>query len=257
MSPTDHDRPASSRHEGLLHSSPDHRRSRIDAWIRSAARHRHKVLTLAALLERDIIPDQWATTVTPIAPRDLHPGAEPAQLVRRALDEGFAGLSLLIWADAVIDSTSAEFHSAVETGLTDLCDHHRVSVLCCYDRAGSGADHLDMAVAHHADGLHEQQLAIRHGEATLHLDGEIDMNNIDVLMTALREFMQPGAGTIRIDLQPVRFVSAAAIKALADLAASFHDQGGRIELHGMTSHIPRMLQLLQLQPLPDRRSPPP
>jgi anti-anti-sigma regulatory factor len=245
-----HDRTAAPRHEGLLPTSLANRRTRIAAWTQTAVDRGDKIVVLTADPDRDVIAARPDATVATIGIGDLHPAATAVQLVQRTLDESFQGLSILIWADNVITETSAEFHSAIETELADLCDHHPVSVLCCYDRNGAGTGHLDMAVTHHGDGLHEQQLTLRHFDDNLYLDGEIDMNNLDVLATALRVITSSGTSAVRIHLRRASFLSAAALQALGQHTASFRDHGGRVELHGTTPQIPRFLQLLQLQPLP-------
>ena len=120
------------------------------------------------------------------------------ELLLRALSDGDHGLGILIWADAVIAATSRATHEEIETTLASLCRDHQVSVLCVYDRAGAGIEHLDLAVARHPDRLEEQRVALRRTADTLYVDGEIDMSNLDVFATALRALTDTPSPTVRI-----------------------------------------------------------
>jgi anti-anti-sigma factor len=248
MPPDTHDQPA-RRHEGVLVASAEHPDPRVETWVGAAADRAHKILTLGAPLA-DMITNRSGAAVAAITLDDLCPPADPTRLVRRSLQEGFAGLSIIVWADSVIAATSSDQHAIVETALADLCDHQPVSVLCCYARSGAGTDHLDMAVAHHDDGLHEQQLTVHRIEDTMKLDGEIDVSNLDVLVSALRRMTRTAAGrTVRVDLTRAGFLSVGAAQALAQHTAAYRDHGGHLELLGVTPQLTRTLQLLQLHPL--------
>src|SRR3712207_408781 len=123
------------------------------------------MLTLAAPPR----PDASPTGVTALAAEDLHPSAGPERLVRQALDEGFRGLGILVWADKLLGDTSSEFHDDIETALTALCVDHPVSVLCVYDRPGAGVECLDLAVTQHTGALHEQQVTLGWTDDVVHL----------------------------------------------------------------------------------------
>ena len=113
-----------------------------------------------------------------------------------------------------------------------------------------------MAVAHHDDGLHEQQLTVHRIEDTMKLDGEIDASNLDVLVSALRRMTRTAAGrTVRVDLTRASFLSVGAAEALARHTAAYRDHGGHLELLGVTPQLTRTLQLLQLHPLGQRLCP--
>ena len=246
------DRPAPPGHDGLLAASDDHRQSATDTWICSALDRHEKLLTLAAPSDADILLTRPGASLTALAADDLDTAAKPVKLLQRALTEGYHGLGILIWADAVITATSRDTHAAIETVLAGLCRDHPVSVLCLYDRA-RGGDHLDLAITHHPDGLHDQHLTLRRtlrGTAdTLLVDGEIDMTNLDVLAGALRALTLSPSSTLRIDLRGVTFLAAAAGRTLDRDTAHHRDRGGRVEIHA-TRHITRILQLLGMHTLP-------
>ena len=248
MKPAQPDRSVPLRHEGLLLDSLNCLRTRVNAWASTALARRHKILCLSG--SEDLLADSPDVIATRLTISDLLPSADPARLVRGALDGGFDGVSIIISADSVIAATSSEVHAAIEASLTELGTHYPVAVLCCYHRNGAGADHVDMAVSHHLDGLQEQQLTLHRLDGTVHLRGEIDLVNLDVLIAALRAATQTRSATIRLDLGLVTFLSAGAARALHQQTARFRDHGGQVELYGATPQLVRILQLIHPQPLP-------
>ena len=252
MLPTMRDRPAPPRHEGLLASSADHRETAMSTWARSALNRREKLLTLCAPVDADIA-SRAGSGLTALTPDDLHTTAAPVELLQRALPDGDHGLGILIWADAVITATSQGTHEKIETTLTSLCRDHPVSVLCVYDRNGerddAGIEHLDLAVARHPAGLQEQRLALRRNAHTLYVVGEIEMSNLDVFATALRALTDTPSPTVRIDLNGVTFLAAAAARSLIRDTAPYRDHGTNVEIHA-TPHVTRILQLLDIHRLP-------
>jgi len=248
MNPAQPDRSVPLRHEGLLLDSLNCLRTRVNAWASTALARRHKILCLSG--SDDLLADSPDIIATRLTIGDLLPAADPARLVRGALDGGFDGVSIIISADSVIAATSREVHAAIEASLTELGTHYPVAVLCCYHRNGAGADHVDMAVSHHLDGLQEQQLTLHRLDGTVHLRGEIDLVNLDVLIAALRAATQTRSATIRLDLGLVTFLSAGAARALHQQTARFRDHGGQVELYAATPQLARILQLIHPQPLP-------
>jgi len=252
MLPTMRDRPRPARHEGLLAASVGHRRAAMSTWARSALDRNEKLLTLCAPVDMDIA-GRAGSGLTALTPDDLRTTVPPPELLRRALPDGDHGLGILIRADAVITATSRETHEEIETTLASLSRDHPVSVLCVYDRHGdrdgAGIKHLDLAVARHPDGLKEQRLALRRSAHTLYVDGEIDMSNLDVFATALRTLTDTPSPTVRIDLEGVTFLAAAAVRTLIRDTAPYRDRGADVEIHA-TPHITRILQLIDIHRLP-------
>ena len=250
MLPTLRDRPAAPRHEGLL--AAGHRQAAMSTWARAALDRGEKLLTLCAPVDTDIT-SRAGSGLTALTPEDLHTTAPPAELLQRALPDGDHGLGILVWADAVITSTSRATHEEIETTLAHLCRDHPVSVLCVYDRdgkrEGAGIEHLDLAVARHPDRLQGRCLALRRTAHTLYVDGEIDMSSLDVFATALRALTDTSSPTVCIDLNAVTFLAAAAARTLIRDTAQYRDRGAAVEIHA-TPHITRILQLLDIHRLP-------
>jgi hypothetical protein len=211
-----------------------------------------KLLTLCAPVDANIASRAGAGLTT-LTPDDLHTAVPPVALLRRALPDGDQGLSIIIWADAVIRATSRETHAEIETTLGNLCRDHPVSVLCVYDRngerGGAGIKHLDLAVARHADGLQERGLALRRTADTLYVEGEIEMSNLDVFATALRALSDAPSPTVHIGLEGVTFLAAAGARTLIRDTAPYRDRGVDVEIHA-TPHITRILKLLDIHRLP-------
>jgi ABC-type transporter Mla MlaB component len=252
MLPTTRDRPRPARHEGLLAASAGHRRAAMSTWARAALDRNEKLLTLCAPVDMDIA-SRAGSGLTALTPDDLRTTLPPPELLRRALSDGDHGLGILIRADAVIAATSRETHEEIETTLASLSRDHQVSVLCVYDRNGdrdgAGIDHLDLAVARHPEGLEEQRLALRRSAHTLHVDGEIEMSNLDVFAAAVRALTDTASPIVRIDLGGVTFLAAAAVRALIRDTAPYRHRGADVEIDA-TPHITRILQLIDIHRLP-------
>ncbi len=245
-------------HQVLLASSRRHLEAEVEAWLWAADARGEKILTLAAPPNLDThvlhVGVDPGDLVAGDGPRDGTGAGGPGSLMRDALQEGFDGLSIVVWADRLVTLTSSSVHTAVETTLMSWCGREPVSALCIYDRGagrdGIGTDRLDAAVARHPDGLREQQLDLHCDAGTLHVCGAVDVSNLDILAAAIPALAQPPAQVARIDLSHTRFLSAAALRALPESTAPFRDRGGRVELHNPTPHIGRLLRLLRIDETP-------
>lgn len=267
MPATTHDLHLGPGHVALLSSSPARSRAGIDTWVRSALARAEKLATVAApadlalghAIDGGIDHGSGGVGVTPAAgqlialdPAELHPAAQPVELVRGVLDEGYRGLNVLVWADGVIAAASPDVHADLEAALAKLCREQPVSVLCLYDRDRAGSDHLDRAVVHHPDELRDQLVWLRRTDNTLQLGGELDATNIDVLTAALHTITTSAnaARVVRIDVSQLAFLSVAAARVIARGTTAYRDQGGHVELHGATPQITKVVQLLGLDQLP-------
>jgi anti-anti-sigma factor len=234
-------------HEMLLAASRQHRRVGADAWVAAALARREKVLTVAAPDRPDLGAVRSGPHVAAIGPTELHRVGEPAAI--RALDEGFDGLSVVVWADNLIAATSGEVHADLEAELAELCRAQPVSALCLFDRATTGSERLGAAVARHPDAVRDHVLDLRRTADTVVLGGEIDMANVDLLAAALAT-VTDAASDVRIDLGATAFLSVRAATVLATGTAALRERGGRVQLWNVPPHIVRILQVLHLDRLP-------
>jgi hypothetical protein len=264
----DGERDGPGGHIGQLRSPSPQRNDRVQSWMHAAMARGDKVATVAVPADLDTggradessgIEDAINLDELPVlTPAELRREARQARLVERALAEGYRGLSVLIWADAVIAAVSPQGHAAIETSLAELCREHPVSVLCIYDRGGAGTRQLDMAVTHHPDELRDQQAFVHQDRHHLALGGEFDISNLDVLSTALRTLTALGATgdappavpTLQVDLRQLEFLSIAAARTLEIGTAGYRHHGGRVELHHPSPHLTTVLHLLNLHRLP-------
>jgi hypothetical protein len=114
MPATNHDPAREAGHEALLVASPDHRRVEIRAWIHAATARRDTLLTLAAppgTIAGEALPKH----ALPAGELPFHTAID---LTRRALDDGFHGLSIIVWVDRLTAATSATVHAGVEATLS-------------------------------------------------------------------------------------------------------------------------------------------
>ena len=74
------------------------------------------------------------------------------------------------------------------------------------------------------------------------------MSNLDVFATSLRALTDTPSPTVRIDLNAVTFLAAAAVRTLIRDTAPYRDHGA-VEIHA-TPHITRILQLIDIHRLP-------
>jgi hypothetical protein len=266
-------------HIGLLRSPTPQCRDRIQRWLHAAGARGDKLVTVA-------VPPDLLISAHPhegsgsegsgsegsggeagldllgalpvLTPAELRPQARPARLVERALAEGYRGLGLLIWADGSIAAASPQGHADIESSLAALCRAQPVSVLCVYDRGGAGTRQLDLAVTHHPDELRDQQALVHHDRHRLALGGEFDLDNLDVLSTALQTLTAhattgdtpPAVPTLQVDLRQLNFLSVAAARTLDIATAGYRRHGGRVELHHPSPHLTTVLHLLNLHRLP-------
>jgi hypothetical protein len=266
-------------HIGLLRSPTPQCRDRIQRWLHAAMARGDKLVTVA--VPPDLLinahPHEGSGSegsgsegsgseagldllgaLPVLTPAELRPQARPARLVERALAEGYRGLGLLIWADGSIAAASPQGHADIESSLAALCRAQPVSVLCVYDRGGAGTRQLDLAVTHHPDELRDQQALVHHDRHRLALGGEFDLDNLDLLSTALQTLTAhattgdtpPAVPTLQVDLRQLNFLSVAAARTLDIATAGYRRHGGRVELHHPSPHLTTVLHLLNLHRLP-------
>jgi hypothetical protein len=261
-------------HIGLLRSPTPQCHDRIQRWLHAAVARGDKLVTVA--VPPDLLinahPHEGSGSegsgseagldllgaLPVLTPAELRPQARPARLVERALAEGYRGLGVLIWADGSIAAASPQGHADIESSLAALCRAQPVSVLCVYDRGGAGTRQLDMAVTHHPDELRDQQALVHHDRHRLALGGEFDLDNLDVLSTALQTLTAhattgdtpPAVPTLQVDLRQLNFLSVAAARTLDIATAGYRRHGGRVELHHPSPHLTTVLHLLNLHRLP-------
>jgi anti-anti-sigma factor len=245
----------------LLHGSESERWSDLAAWVRRGLENDEKVIYAEAggtrpersvmriLRDKGIDADAAASegrlTVTPLLESCPPQGPEwLAEMVDRALAEGYRGLRISAEASAALTVMPEDAHSEVERSVDRLCRTHRLSALCQYDQARTVGDLLQDAASSHACGsIRQGALHIAQHDDRLVLVGEIDLSNQEVLACALRAAADRTSGALRLDLSQVDFLGAAGCHALHDGTIDFRAQGGRVQFIAPKPRIERVLRL--------------
>jgi anti-anti-sigma factor len=245
----------------LLHGSESERWSDLAAWVRRGLENDEKVIYAEAggtrpersvmriLRDKGIDADAAASegrlTVTPLLESCPPQGPEwLAEMVDRALAEGYRGLRISAEASAALTVMPEDAHSEVERSVDRLCRTHRLSALCQYDQARTVGDLLQDAASSHACGsIRQGALHIAQHDDRLVLVGEIDLSNQEVLACAVRAAADRTSGALRLDLSQVDFLGAAGCHALHDGTIDFRAQGGRVQFIAPKPRIERVLRL--------------
>jgi anti-anti-sigma factor len=245
----------------LLHGSESERRSDLAAWVRRGLENDEKVIYAEASgirpersfmhilrnkgIDAEAAASEGRLTVLPLPESRPPEGPEGlAEMVDRALAEGYRGLRMSAEASAALTVIPEDAHSEVERSVDLLCRTHRLSALCQYDQARTVGDLLQDAASSHAWGsIRQRALHIAQHDDRLALVGEIDLSNQEVLACALRAAADRMPGVLRLDLSQVDFLGAAGCHALHDGTIDFRAQGGRVQLIAPKPRIERVLRL--------------
>jgi anti-anti-sigma factor len=247
----------------LLHGSESERLSGLVAWVRHGLERDEKVIyteaatelserSMSVVLQQHGIDVAAATargrlTRLPLA-RFYPPGGQ-AEIVERALAEGFRAVRMVSEASAVLAVVPEGAHTAIERGTDELCRTHPVSALCQYDEAATTGARLCQITAVHADGVRQRQLGTAPTTGGLALAGEVDMSNDALLTSALAAATGRADGTLRLDLSRVRFLGAGGCRALVQAVQEFRERGGTLLLVAPQPQVEQILRIVGLDRL--------
>jgi anti-anti-sigma factor len=186
-----------------------------------------------------------------LSSQEIFPGGRQAELVHRALDEGYPGVRLSARADAGLRDSRLEDYQAVDQLTDALCARLPVTALCQLD-AGSASDETVTAVIESHSGVEDAQMRLRRrDDQVLVLSGEVDFSSAEVLTQALRSFCRPHAVSAAVvDLSELSFVDMAGCRALVTGTEQLRKAGGSVTITGGSSHLRRVLTLLGVDRLP-------
>lgn len=177
--------------------------------------------------------------------------------VSDAVAAGFPGLRLAFETSSVLrDTGDVEWLLEIDAACASIWHAGQAAALCQIDgRLTSAAQRSEIrrrhddevrAPAHHDDGM----LRITEDRCgRRHLAGEVDLGNREALRAELGCALDSGADEIRLVVSSLRFVDAASIAALADLAHGL-PPSRRVVLERPTALLRRMLAVCELDGMP-------
>ena len=187
-------------------------------------------------------------TLVMLTPEALYaPTGGPGSLLAQALAAGFTGVRMAAEAAAALSVLSPEGYAALEDDFERITATGPASVLCQYSRAGATGAQLDLAIARHPRGVRERQLAVSSGEGVLELDGEVDVDNAEILAAAVgMASCAADSGTVRVDLGRLSFLDVGGVRGLVQASQPFRDSGGKLLLLAPQPVVGRLLSLLDV-----------
>lgn len=262
-----HDHAASLGWDGhllLLHRSEQERRSGLAAWVRRGLERGEKVIytevpaapaerSLRAVLEPRGVDVAAATAegrLVVLPPDEFYPPGGQAEVVKRALADGFPGVRLSAESSAARSVLTAAAYTEAERRMNDLCRSLPVSALCQYDEDATADDGLRPLVALHLGDVRTARLATGAADGAFAVAGEIDFSNEDVLAAALDTAAADAAGTFHVDLSGVTFLGAAGCRAMLQGTDGFRRRGGRVILAAARPSVGHLLQIVGIDRAP-------
>ena len=172
------------------------------------------------------------------------------QLVGRALAEGFTAVRVSADLGAAVELLGKSRLARVEQGLEQLCRHGPMSSLCRVAESTCATE--PGLLAAHADGICACSLAVVPVAGGARVAGEVDLANEDLFATVLGELAASselaasgeaasGGGTLRLDLQRLRFLSVGGARALVQATDACRRDGRRVILSGLAPVVRRVL----------------
>lgn len=101
------------------------------------------------------------------------------------------------------------------------------------------------------DGLLSLRVVPDEGGCLVSLDGEVDLANVEVLESTLREAMDGGAGHVVVDMRRLSFIDSTGIACLVRL---LHEDSAD-QLRFVYSSSPAVLRVLQLTGVEEKLTP--
>jgi anti-anti-sigma factor len=197
------------------------------------------VATEAALAERRLLL---------MSLREFYPPEGQADLVDRALEEGYRGVRFVAWARDALGLLPASAYLSFEFAMERYCRTKPVASLCLYDRAPTGGFDAEGSAAAHFRNIQDDLLQIAESDGVLSLGGEADSSNIAVLRGALAAASSVTDHLV-LDLTGLLFLGAAGYGAIVGGTEGLRDHGGSVTLLNPRPVIARVLRMLDVEQL--------
>jgi anti-anti-sigma factor len=251
----------SSSHVLLLFRKELQRQARVVSWVRQGLSRGEKILysavpgdTLVPALRnggRDAAVALHKGQLAFVPDTDFFPGGKQAELVHRALDEGYSAVRLSARADAALRRASLEDYEAIDLMMDELCASLPVAALCQLDAGSASTRILRGLIDSHTGVVEDHQMRLHRRGGQVVLAGEVDFSSAEVLTEALRSLcrLQSTASTV-IDLSELTFVDASGCRALVIGTEELRRAGGGVSIRGASVHIRKVMALLGMYALP-------
>jgi len=248
-------------HVLLVNHDDSHRRANVMAWVQRGLDRRDKILYSTVEGDPVLVPElrqvdsEVAKAVREgqfafLPLEDFFPGARQADLVRRALDEGYPGVRLSAQSDAAVRGVGADDYRAIDHRMDELCASLPVSALCQYDAGGVNGAILTTVIDSHPDAVQDARMRLcRRADGTV-VAGEVDVASAAVLERVLRRICREGSSELVLDVSGLTFVDVVGCRAMTVGTEAFRRHGGTVFCRGLNGHIRRVMCLLGMDRLP-------
>jgi anti-anti-sigma factor len=261
---------ALSGHVLLLHRSEGTRARELTAWVRQGlARGERIIYPLAdgdgdrnSLLDMLSGPEAAGRQDVDAALADgrlriasaaeYYPSGRQTTLVGEAFAEGYASVRMFGDADTAMRVLGEQGYLAFEREIDWLCAGGRVSILCTYDERLVPRELALRNVTLHPGGLKVDLLTFAAHAGEVHLSGELDRSNADLLEASLAfaaERERPGNG-LRVVMSNLTFCDVAGARAVLQGSRFLGDSGGRVLLLDPVASVRRTFDLMRVDPFP-------
>ena len=251
-------------HVLLLHRSEGTRAQELSAWVRHGLAGGERVIYPLADREGDrnslldILSGPQAVGRQDVdaaladgrlriaSAAEYYPPGRQTTLVGEAFADGYASVRMFGDANTAIGVLGQQGYLAFEREIDWLCAGGRVSILCTYDERLVPRELALRNVTLHPGGLKVDLLTFAVHAGEVHLSGELDRSNADLLEASLAvavERERPG-NRLRVLMSNLTFCDVAGARAVLQGSRFLRDNGGRVLLLDPVASVRRTLDLM-------------
>jgi anti-anti-sigma factor len=256
------------RHVMLLHASEAQRVDGLTAWVLRGLHRRDRVLCPGGSHEHDV--DDLVTAlsggdrdtrqsltaavvegrlVMPAA-GDFYARGQLEPMHAQALAAGFTGVRFVGEAITALEVVGRAGYAGFEDDLDLVCEDEHVSAMCFYDERLAPRQVVVANLPAHAGGLRTDLFTLTDaGDGHLHLEGELDASNAELLREALASASArvPSGDSLHVKVSDGSFFDVAAVRALVLGTGAVRDRGGQVRLRVWCAPVRDLFALLGIE----------
>ena len=255
-------------HVLLLYRDPGHRRASVVSWVKRGLERGEKILystpsgdgTPAHELgegDPDVARAVRGGQFTFLPLEDLLPPTGQRTLVRRALDEGYPGVRMSAYANAVIGYLGEDEYQTFDHRMDELCAGLPVSALCQYDAGSATSGRLGpmtgttlTTVIESHEALQGARIRLRRHGDRITVSGEVDLASVEVLAPALQRTCRlEDTAEVVVDLSEVSFIDVVGCRALVVGTDAYRREGGTVTCRGVRRPTRNVMSLVGMDRL--------